>query len=480
MPTTLVLTFPFGRYHATPWDRHVNEAAVEVPPSPWRLLRALYAVWRCRCPDLPEDVVHPMLATLATPPAFYVPAHDISHTRHYFPADTFNAQKTSTPCTLPEYLKRNLTFDAFAAFGKGAQIAARWPVELTPEGHDALRRIAGSIPYFGRADSVCSGAVDDDWEPAGHGVWKPLDVAERADTYITATSVLAPELPLAVNGLLEKPDEVRRGGLRFPAGSRFVAYGLERAADEPGVAAPARPQRAVTAVRFDLLHPALPPETDAVIYTDLLRQAAVRKQNERCGPDQGDTMLGGKTADGEYMRARGHAHYLPVVRDRRLTGLVVWTPGTVSDDELDVLCDIQALYDYKRRVQVRVSGIGAIDQIAPELVGPARTWCAVTPFTPARYPKKNRDEWRRFVVNEIQRELELRGRERADDVQFVGGPWTAFVRHRPSARMRGDKRQGQAHLPAEFLRLRFTQPTRGPLTLGWLSHFGLGLFLPEG
>jgi CRISPR-associated protein Csb2 len=126
-----------------------------------------------------------------------------------------------------------------------------------------------------------------------------------------------------------------------------------------------------------------------------------------------------------------------------------------------------------------ISGIGAVEQVAPELVGPAQTWRAVTPFTPSRYPKKNRDEWHSFVVNEIQRELQLRDHGPAAEVEFLDGPWTAFVRHRPSARLRGDKRQGQAHLPAEFLRLRFTQPFHGPLTLGWLSHFGLGLFIPE-
>ncbi len=37
----LELRFPAGRFHATPWGRHVNEGAVEWPPSPWRLMRAL-------------------------------------------------------------------------------------------------------------------------------------------------------------------------------------------------------------------------------------------------------------------------------------------------------------------------------------------------------------------------------------------------------------------------------------------------------
>ncbi|KZS72132.1 type I-U CRISPR-associated protein Cas5/Cas6 [Mycobacterium kansasii] len=461
MPTTLVLSFPLGRYHATPWGRHVNEGAVELPPSPWRLLRMLYAVWQTRCPEIPQSVVHQLLSELATPPTFYVPAHNISHSRHYYPDAREGTDRT---------------LDAFAVFGTEDQLVARWAIEIGVDEQNALRRIVNSTPYFGRADSICTGAIETDWEPAGHAVWKPLDVAERVDDYRDATSVLSPEIPLVVDTLLARPAEVRRSGLRFPVGSRLVAYGLEQPSEVKLTVPRRRRAPTVTAVRFDVLHAALPPDTDAVIYTDLLRQAAIKQ----LGENKEGTMLGGKTSDNAPMQGGMHAHYLPVFRDRRLTGLVVWVPGVVPDKELNALCDIRTLYDYKRRVQVRVSGVGMVEQVAPEFVGPARTWCAVTPFTPARYPKKNRDDWRNFVANEIQRELELRGRGRADDVQFVGGPWTAFVRHRPSARMRGDKRQGQAHLPAEFLRLRFAHPTRGPLALGWLSHFGLGLFLPEG
>lgn len=458
--TTLVLRFPLGRYHATPWDRHVNEGAVELPPSPWRLLRTLYAVWRYRCPELPGDVVRPLLAELAPPPTFYVPAHGISHSRHYFPDAKYGTDRV---------------LDAFAVFGSEDQLAAQWSVELAPDRRDALRRIAESIPYFGRADSLCTGSVESDWAPSGHGIWKPLDVADHVDGYADATSVLAPEVPLVVDTLLATPAEVRRSGLRFPIGSRLVAYGLDRPANTLLTHVEPRVARNVTAVRFDLLSAALPPETDAAIYTDLLRQAAIKQLGENA---QG-TMLGGKTSDNAPMQGGMHAHYLPAVSERRVTGLVVWVPGVLPDKELSALCDVRALYDYKRRVHVRVSGVGAVDRVAPEFIGPARTWHAVTPFTPSRYPKKNHDEWRSFVTNEIQRELQLRGHDPAADVEFVDRPWTTFVRHRPSARLRADKRQGQAHLPGQFLRLRFTRPAHGPLTLGWLSHFGLGLFSPE-
>ncbi|HXF72700.1 MAG TPA: type I-U CRISPR-associated protein Cas5/Cas6, partial [Actinomycetota bacterium] len=43
MPTAISVRLISGRFHATPWGRHVNEAALEWPPSPWRLVRAVAA-----------------------------------------------------------------------------------------------------------------------------------------------------------------------------------------------------------------------------------------------------------------------------------------------------------------------------------------------------------------------------------------------------------------------------------------------------
>ncbi len=85
MPVTIKLTFPAGRYHATPWGRHVNEGVPEWPPSPWRLLRALVAVWRRTCADLPEAQMKRLLTPLALAPRFKLPPHRVAHTRHAMP-----------------------------------------------------------------------------------------------------------------------------------------------------------------------------------------------------------------------------------------------------------------------------------------------------------------------------------------------------------------------------------------------------------
>ncbi len=461
MPTTLVLSFPWGRYHATPWGRHVNEGEVELPPSPWRLLRALYAVWRTRAPELDGDVVHALLARLAEPPVFQVPRHGVAHTRHYYP-DAANS--------------RDRTLDAFAVFERDADLAAIWPFELSGDEHDALQRLAASIPYFGRADSLCSGSVPAEWTPGAHDTWIPADVAESVPPDADVTAVLAATLPLDVATLLARPAEVRRGGLLFPAGSRLTGYWRERPAPLPRRAPRARAARP-TAARFSVLQAGLPPGSEALAYTDLLRQAALaklgglREERER-------SALGGKDADGHPLQGHGHAHYLPLLDERRLSGLVVWAPDGLPDDELKALTDVTRLYSPVReswKMAVRVAGIGHIDDAAPELVTPTTVWRSVTPFTPSRYPGR-RDEWPDFLENQVRQELSHRELPAPRAVDVLDGDWREVLRSRPS---RWGGRRGTQNRASAYLRLTFDEPITGPIALGQLSHFGLGLFAPE-
>ncbi|MBV8540863.1 MAG: type I-U CRISPR-associated protein Cas5/Cas6 [Pseudonocardiales bacterium] len=471
MPTTLVLRFPWGRYHATPWGRHVNEGAVELPPSPWRLLRALYAVWRTRAPELDGDTVHALLARLAEPPTFHIPRHGVSHTRHYFPD---MAHRSGSPSV-------DRTLDAFAVFERDAELGVRWPFELATPQRAALERLAWSIPYFGRADSLCSGFLPTEWEPGPHGTWVPVDVADSVAEDAPVTSVLAPDLPLQLDALLTRPVDVRKGDLLFPAGTHLLAYQRTRSAPRLRPQ-PRRHGEPATAVRFSVLQAGLPPQTDSLVYTDLLRQGALSKLG-RLPEERARTQLGGRTVDGTAMTGHGHAHYLPLITDRRLTGLVVWVPNGLPDDELKALTSVDRLYSRVNpdwRLIVRVAGIGTPGRVVPELMAqrPATVWRSVTPFTPSRYRKRNAG-WLDYLGTEVAKELENRSLPPLRAVTLLSEEWQPWRRYRPSARMRRDTRQGQATRPSAFLRIELVEPTQGPLALGHLSHFGLGLFGPD-
>ncbi|MCA1672163.1 MAG: type I-U CRISPR-associated protein Cas5/Cas6, partial [Actinobacteria bacterium] len=313
--------------------------------------------------------------------------------------------------------------------------------------------------------------------------WVPLDVAEAVDDDAPVTSVLAPELPLRLDALLARPVDVRRGGLLFPAGTRFVGYQRIRQAPALRRRQPRRGARP-TAVRFSVAQAGLPPQSDALVYTDLLRQGALsglgglREEHAR-------TLLGGRTADERaktgHLEGHRHAHYLPLFTERRLGGLMVWTPDGLPDDELKALTSVERLYSPLNpswRLAVRVAGIGTPAQVAPELTGPVTGWRSVTPFTPSRYPKRNAD-WPGFLHAEVTRELRSRGLPALRAVTLLDEPWQPWRRYRPTARMRHDPRQGQASRASAFLRIELAEPVPGPLALGHLSHFGLGLFAPD-
>src|SRR6516162_8765742 len=108
MSITLKLRFPAGRYHATPWGRHVNEGVPEWPPSPWRILRALIATWRRKCPDLRESAVRRLLEQLLDPPQSHLPPARVAHPRHYMPLGK------KSPLELP-VAPTALVFDTFVA-----------------------------------------------------------------------------------------------------------------------------------------------------------------------------------------------------------------------------------------------------------------------------------------------------------------------------------------------------------------------------
>src|ERR1700730_2618560 len=100
----LSLRFPAGRYHATPWGRHVNEAALAWPPEPVRILRALIASHHRKADTelFSGEALADLIEVLAERlPLYRLPEAILAHTRHYMP---INGKNTS------------LVFDAFARF----------------------------------------------------------------------------------------------------------------------------------------------------------------------------------------------------------------------------------------------------------------------------------------------------------------------------------------------------------------------------
>ena len=144
-----------------------------------------------------------------------------------------------------------------------------------------------------------------------------------------------------------------------------------------------------------------------------------------------------------------------------------WTKGGVGDLQVALvgrggLDSLRVLPDSLRSSNERL--------LAP--VGGCQTWISTTPFVAPRYMKRR---GKNDLPGQINAELESRGLPQATNVEIL--PWdsdTLKLRHFIRIRRRGGSPPPDG--TGYALRLQLLEPITGPLTLGYASHFGLGLF----
>ncbi|MEM9488116.1 MAG: type I-U CRISPR-associated protein Csb2 [Myxococcota bacterium] len=192
------IEFLAGRYHATPWDRHVNEGAVEWPPSPWRLLRALVACgfakhgWPSGSGPVMDRIPAPAAQAIkrlcGAPPVYYTPEAGQAHTRHYMP--DYAPGKTAR------------VLDAFACPGRDDPMFIAWDIELDPQQREQIAGLFANLGYLGRAESwVAARCLDEQPERlATLDRWCPESETSDGQTdrgSVSTTRLLAPLGPAA-------------------------------------------------------------------------------------------------------------------------------------------------------------------------------------------------------------------------------------------------------------------------------------------
>ena len=474
-------TFTTGRYHATPWGAHVNEGRPEWPPSPWRLLRALIAVWQRACPEVPASRVGPLLRAMAELPHFRLPPARLGHTRHYMPLATGTTS----------------VFDTFVALGRrdaDRSVDMVWPgIALPAADVTLLRSLLDPLPYLGRAESWCRAEVLDAPPPACNCL--PADEGRMPAEHTERVDVLCPVTAVTLRDLALNTDALRRGrraDARTPPGSRWVTYvrpPLAGLASRVGGPAPIAPATVVRYALFPAPEPGspLPALTATLDIGDLARRSAMARYGRREGGALSST-LSGRDAAGPLGDQHGHCHYLSTDEDRdgRLDHLTVWAPAGLDAASVAALCRMDELRrpDWAGRplrVGLQLLGTGGTEALPLCLRGPSAVWRSETPFVLPRHPKgpNGDDPDPEAPEAQLRRELGFRGLGPslggvARTERYLGcgrsHAWISFQR----------RRDGQSALvPGAYgFELTFASRVCGPITVGANAHFGLGLFRP--
>lgn len=490
----LEFRFPAGRYHATPWDSHVNEGTVVWPPEPWRVLRALIATWHHKVKHTgkhDESALLALVETLSSSlPEYSLPAASHSHTRHYMP--------------LREFGKTSLVFDAFAAVNRDEPLCMAWPVaELSERQLSLLDDLLDAIGYLGRAESWvdarrCEGEIRANCRPGSESIdvgsgevtgeivtlLAPLPqqaYSELRKQFLTdrqAQRRLSDTLPEhLLHALCVTTPALRKQGWNRPPAAQPVTYVRPLDALKPRRKVERPVPSAATTIRFLLIGKPLPRVEDTVRIGELMRLAVMSQAKRPPFDGQVPSIFSGHEMPSDNRHR--HAFFLPWDSDGdgRIDRLVLHVPDEMDAAARRMAERVPKLWSREgSEWRLIVESIGGQEAGGP-LIAQARTWVSVTPYLHPWHLKK------RFGVEEqIRREFRQRGLPEPERIESLPSVRVGHQQRKPIhfRRFRDKRGLTQPDRHGSFWRLHFAEPQCGPIALGFGCHFGLGLFKPAG
>lgn len=465
----LAIRFELGRYHATPWGSHVNDAAVEWPPSPWRIIRALYSTGRTdtRLLELRAALDGALQALIdAPPPVFELPPSLAAHTRHYMPQLAYSALHTAATSKV---------LDGFLAIDPAAELKVWWDTSLTADAADALAATARSLGYLGRSESVCSARMVSGAGPDRASA-RPAASMDVIESGWDLTDLLCPQRGRPLDTATVSVTDMRKSRLLLPEGTERLTYAVLREDPTRAPTQAALADRPPTLALFRLRGADRPALTEAVAIGQLLRSALQHAYGAGNRSTASPT-FSGRSGDTPREDQHRHAHYIsiPSPHHGRVDQLLVWAPEGFGPAEVAALARVDhiSIHGIPKRLPVALAALSnETGLLLDEVLGPARIWRSATPFGLVRHPKVRRGQMRDSPEDQVRRELSLRGLPEPSAVRLERGSW-----HRFRSAKAGQSRLQRASVFG--VKLEFEEPIPGPIAIGAFCHFGLGMFTPQ-
>jgi CRISPR-associated protein Csb2 len=460
--TTIELRFPAHRFHATPFGRHVNEGVVEWPPSPYRLLRALYDSWKRKHSELAEaEVASALRALAAEAPRFSLPKATASHTRSYLNSNT------------EDPTDKSLIFDAFVAVNPGAACYMTWPhVELTAVEAETLTRFLESLNYIGRSESWVEARLHGGEVEAGV-YCEPLVGTEQGGDVVAVACAIPSEVYQENRPWLEaiaySTAEFQKDRRSSPPAVRMVQY--VRPAEALMTRVPKAPQGHAAdtqAVLLGLDAAVLPLATATIEVAEQIRVRLMGIHKRLVGdPRKVSPKFSGKDNAGNPLKDHQHAFILPLANERaRIDRVLVYTRNEQGFDshEAQSILQMQSLYGRSTEDPIRVVATWR-GKLADTAMRPgANVVQSMTPFAPTRHWRKGLGSYEEYLAGEVRRECRNHGLPKPVKVELLPKSsglfeWVEFRRNRKDETPR----------PGYGFRIEFGEAVSAPFSLGYGS-----------
>ena len=501
MQLALEQTFPLGRFHATPWKVFpYDDPHGEWPPSPWRLVRAALARSYQLDREIADSSANHALLREAMVRAFAT--SEVSWQlppstwrgpglRQYHPAEFKRVPASAKEPGMMAYNTTKVLDNFWITSGAASPVV--WQFEgpdWTPPLLAHLDACLARVLYFGRAESITE---------IRRLPESQLDNASLTRLQPRRTGSAVPVLALKTDANLSQlevtTDAPTVRDTDIPPGSRWM---FAERPQHPRIRPVSRPKPKlppVPLIQFAIGSKVAPRYKDTVLITERFRNrmlgcfTKIFTGNPRMKWSEAPAevreqafLLSGKNPDGSP--AKGHqqvAFFLSGTSDVP-SRLCVWRSEPFNDKEQRAILDAANTplpLNYKNDPwTLNLVPLDKLVPPAPGLHGTAHCeWESLTPYVPPRhvYGRSGKEKPGCSVAEQLSNELESRGfpTDRLITAVREGG-WVKIhrIKSERDAQTNNDKL-------SYVVKLTFSKPVKGPVSLGTSSHFGLGLFVPS-
>ncbi len=476
-----------GRYHANPWGRHVREAAVEWGPSPYRLIRAIIDTQFRKMPEANEEIMKTIISKLSSSlPIYHLPKASYSF------MDIFvNNNKRGDPDRKEEI------FDAFVVVNPSDPLFIKWekPI-LSEDERNYLSKLLEKINYLGRSESWVKIELDDapketEWNsfPLNYKHEQTnleeirVAVPVPKEDYTTQNSKIS-----WFNGLILRTEDLENMNIGNSPAMKFVNYyaSSDRFTAKDGPykipASDSVLHEQFNSVLYEIESKLPPSIIDSVEVGNNIHRALMGKYKKITGNNNIPDLFSGRDQSGNPLKGHKHIFILPLDLnyDGVLDHVLIESKKTFNPDEFKTLNSFRTLWQRNgEKIRFIPLQFGMRDKIEfPLNVNRhGRVFLSETPVVLTRHYRKGRGDITSWIKSEIKHEALDQGLPEPISISFV-----------PNLERNGRKlnwiefRRSRNRFPEQIgygFRIEFDEDLKGPISIGYGAHYGLGLFMPE-
>ncbi len=477
----LSLRYISGKYHATPYDRNVNEGEIEYPPSPYRIIRTLIDTWKRKLNAYNntdyENLVINILGKLSTPPLFYLPHISKGFTLNYL---NENDLKDSS--------KGQLIYDSFVSINPNEKILILWKdVNLNNKEIEIFKNLLKNVNYIGRSESWTEIKLENnDNINIGSFNCYPINTNDN----ITMVKVA---LPISIKDYLN-----RNNGFTNLDWLESLEYDTEKLLDKhmdkpPGlIYVPYRIPEDIIRVKhtyidsigknkfygviYSLNSQILPLITDSILIGERMHTKVIGVYKKEF--NNISSTLSGICDDGTIMMGHRHIFISPIDfnNDGRIDHIIIKSKLELTENEIYCLDSIKSLWQNNGKPDIHLVPIEWLTNNESKFINKSRVFQSQTPFVLNKHFRRGRGDYLEWVKKQVNEELSYIGLPNPKTINLLNKAqvpqkfhWLDFKRNR----------KGDLSKIGYGFELTFENEINMPFNIGYASHFGLGLFMPK-